>query len=67
MKAALYRSTLLSTVSPTYARESQTPAFGFGLDGILRSRAGDLVGVLNGVDDEEWNPATDRHRPRDRR
>lgn len=64
MKAALYRSTLLTTVSPTYAREIQTPAFGFGLDGVLRARSADLVGVLNGIDDEEWNPATDRHLPR---
>lgn len=64
MKAALYRSTFLSTVSPTYAREIQTPVFGFGLDGVLRARSADLVGVLNGIDDEEWNPATDRHLPR---
>ena len=59
MKAALRHATLLSTVSPTYAHEIQTPAFGHGLDGVLRERGGDLVGILNGIDVEEWNPATD--------
>lgn len=49
----------LSTVSPTYAREIQTPEFGFGLDGALRSRAGVLTGILNGVDYREWSPETD--------
>ena len=60
-KAALYRSTLVTTVSRTYAREIQTPAFGFGLDGVLAERGADLVGVPNGIDVDEWNPATDRH------
>jgi starch synthase len=60
-KAALYRSTLLTTVSPTYAREIQTPAYGCGLDGVLAERGADLVGILNGIDAEEWNPATDPH------
>jgi starch synthase len=59
MKAALRHATLLSTVSPTYAHEIQTPAFGSGLDGVLRERGGDLVGILNGIDVEEWNPAID--------
>ena len=63
MKAAVSHSTMLSTVSPTYAREIQTPAFGFGLDGVLASRAGDLRGILNGIDVEEWNPAQDPHLP----
>jgi starch synthase len=58
-KAALAHSTLLSTVSATYAREVQTPAHGFGLDGVLAGRGGDLRGILNGIDVEEWNPATD--------
>ena len=58
-KAALYRSTVLTTVSPTYAREIQTPAYGCGLDGILAERRAALVGLLNGIDVEEWNPATD--------
>ena len=51
----------LTTVSPTYAREIQTPAHGFGLDGILAEKSADLVGVLNGIDTEEWNPETDPH------
>ncbi len=49
----------LNTVSPTYAREIQTPEYGFGLDGALRSRAADLTGILNGVDYREWSPETD--------
>jgi len=60
-KAALQHSTMLSTVSPTYAREIQTSEFGCGLDGVLRARSADLVGILNGVDVDEWNPATDPH------
>ena len=63
MKAAVAHSTILSTVSPTYAREIQTPAFGFGLDGVLAARSGDLRGILNGIDVAEWNPATDHHLP----
>jgi starch synthase len=62
-KAALHHSTVLSTVSPTYAREIQTPAHGCGLDGILHSRHADLFGILNGIDAEAWNPAADRHLP----
>jgi len=58
-KAALYHSTKLTTVSPRYAREIQTAAYGCGLDGVLNERAGDLVGILNGIDTAEWNPATD--------
>src|SRR5688572_9915976 len=63
MKAALRHSTMLSTVSPTYAREIQTPVFGCGLDGVLADRSGDLRGILNGIDTEEWNPAGDPHLP----
>ncbi len=59
IKGGLYHATLLSTVSPTYAREIQQSAHGCGLDGVLRERAGDLHGILNGIDDDEWNPATD--------
>jgi starch synthase len=62
-KAALAHATLITTVSPTYAREIQTPAHGYGLDGVLRGRAGDLFGIVNGIDREEWNPATDPHLP----
>jgi starch synthase len=62
-KAALAHATLITTVSPTYAREIQTPAYGDGLDGVLRGRAGDLFGIVNGIDPEEWNPAADPHLP----
>lgn len=61
MKAGLIWSDMLNTVSPTHAREIQTPAYGFGMDGLLRSRADRLLGILNGVDYAEWDPATDRH------
>ncbi len=59
MKGALVHSTLLSTVSPGYAREIQTPAYGCGLDGVLAARRDDLRGILNGIDLDEWNPDTD--------
>ncbi len=60
LKAGLFYADKLTTVSPTYAREIQGSEQGFGFDGLLRARAGDLVGILNGVDDGVWNPATDR-------
>ena len=63
LKAALVHSTMLSTVSPTYASEIQTGAFGCGLDGVLASRSGDLRGILNGIDTDEWDPAHDPHLP----
>lgn len=59
LKGGMYHATLLNTVSEGYAREMQTPEFGWGLDGVVRERAADLVGILNGVDDDEWNPETD--------
>jgi starch synthase len=59
MKAAIRHANLLSTVSPNYAREVQTPAYGFGLDGELALRGGSLRGVLNGIDSKEWDPETD--------
>ncbi len=49
----------ISTVSPTYAREIQTPEHGRGLDGLLRARSDHLTGILNGIDVAVWNPATD--------
>src|SRR5262249_11074248 len=49
------------TVSPTYAREIQTPYFGCGLEGMLSERRARLSGIVNGVDYAEWNPATDAH------
>lgn len=59
MKAGLYYSDRITTVSPTYAREIQTPEQGHGLDGLLRNRARDVRGILNGVDDAVWNPVSD--------
>lgn len=66
MKAGLFYADRLTTVSPTYAREIQTPAFGVGLDGLLRTRAaaGALTGILNGVDPQVWAPEHDPILPR---
>lgn len=63
IKGGISFADALNTVSPTYAREIQTPEFGFGLDGALRARAGVLSGILNGVDYREWNPETDAFLP----
>ncbi len=63
MEHALLYADRITTVSPTYAWEIQTPQMGVGLDGLLRLRTHDLVGILNGVDDDEWNPRTDRYIP----
>jgi starch synthase len=59
LKAGLTQARALTTVSPTYAREIQSAEFGCGLDGLLRHRKGALTGVLNGIDLETWDPATD--------
>jgi starch synthase len=59
LKAGIVYSSAITTVSPTYAREIQTPELGFGLDGVLRMRSNSLHGVLNGIDGALWNPATD--------
>jgi starch synthase len=61
MKAGIYFSTAVSTVSPKYAQEIQTPEFGANLDGLLRYRRDSLIGILNGVDYNVWNPETDVH------
>jgi starch synthase len=63
MKTGLFHATKLTTVSPTYANEIRTPAGGFGLDPVLRFRGGDLVGIVNGIDDGSWDPARDRALP----
>ncbi len=59
LKGALVLADKLTTVSPTYAEEIMTAEQGFGLDGALRQRGDDLVGILNGIDEAVWNPATD--------
>jgi len=60
MKIGVECSHLLTTVSETYAREIQTtPEYGHGLEGVLRRRGADLVGIVNGIDDREWDPASD--------
>lgn len=63
LKAGIRFADRLTTVSPTYAREVLTPEFGCGLDGLLRTRANDLVGILNGVDYESWTPENPAHVP----
>ena len=59
LKAGLQLSDRITTVSPTYAQEIQLGHAGMGLDGLMRNRAGDLAGILNGIDVEVWNPEAD--------
>jgi starch synthase len=61
IKGGILFAELLNTVSPRYAQEIQTPAQGYHMDAVLRSRGGDLAGILNGVDYEEWDPSADTH------
>src|SRR6185312_17565492 len=61
LKGGIYSATLVTTVSPRYAREIQTSEGGEGLDGVLRDRGSDVIGILNGIDDDIWNPTKDRH------
>lgn len=61
LKAGMLWSNALTTVSPTYAQEIRTPQFGMGLDGVANARAADLYGIVNGIDTDVWNPATDPH------
>jgi starch synthase len=63
MARGIYHATLINTVSPTYAREMLTGPGGAGLDGLLRYRQNDVHGILNGLDYDLWNPATDRRLP----
>jgi starch synthase len=60
LKGGLVFSDYLTTVSRKYAQEIQTPEFGYGLDGVVRSRADRLVGIINGVDYTAWSPETDK-------
>ena len=59
LKAGINFSEKITTVSPNYAREVVTPEMGFGFNGVLARRQSDLVGILNGIDTERWNPAVD--------
>jgi starch synthase len=63
IKGGLVYSNWLTTVSPTYAQEIRTPAFGYGLEGLLNHREHTLTGILNGVDYTIWNPGGDTHIP----
>jgi starch synthase len=63
LKAGVKFGHVLTTVSPTYADEIQRPAYGYGFDGVMRSRSDALVGILNGIDVDEWNPARDPYLP----
>ena len=61
LKAGLVYSELINTVSRKYSEEIQTEEFGCGLEGVLRARARDVYGILNGIDYDEWHPTRDAH------
>ena len=63
MARGIYHADHVTTVSPTYAREIMTPNGGADLDGLLRHRGSAVSGILNGIDEVEWNPATDKRLP----
>lgn len=63
LKAGLTFADWLTTVSPTYREEIQTPEYGCGLEGVLLARAGNLTGILNGIDPEFWSPENNPHIP----
>ncbi|MES1254899.1 MAG: glycogen synthase GlgA [Acidobacteriota bacterium] len=63
LKGGITDAEVVTTVSRRYAEEIQTPELGFGFDGILRERASDLVGILNGIDTAQWDPEHDPHLP----
>ena len=63
LKAGILFSEIISTVSPTYAKEIQTKEFGAGMEGVLSTRKDDIYGVLNGIDTEVWNPKVDKFIP----
>jgi len=63
LKGGIIDADAVTTVSPRYAQEIQTAELGFGFDGILRRRAADLVGILNGIDTKKWDPARDEFLP----
>ena len=61
LKGGINYASAITTVSPRYAREIQTPEFGSGFDGVLRHRSADLSGILNGIDIDQWDPQRDPH------
>jgi starch synthase len=61
LKGGLRTAWALTTVSPTYASEILEPEFGMGLEGLIAARVDDLTGIVNGIDDQIWNPENDRH------
>ncbi len=61
LKAGIFYADAISTVSPRYAKEIQTAAFGFGLEGLLTKRGDEIRGILNGIETDEWNPEKDPH------
>lgn len=63
LKGGLLNTDAITTVSHRYAQEIQTEKYGFRLDSILRMRKDSLIGILNGIDDEEWDPSTDKYLP----
>jgi starch synthase len=63
LKGGIVFSRIITTVSPRYAEEIQTAEAGFGFEGLLRSRSRDLVGILNGIDYDQWNPSADPYLP----
>jgi starch synthase len=63
LKGGINYADMVTTVSPRYSEEIQTPELGFGFDGILRQRRADLVGILNGIDTAQWDPARDPDLP----
>ena len=63
LKGGIYHATKITTVSPNYAREIQFHEHGCGLNEVIKFRAGDLIGVLNGIDTSIWNPRSDQFLP----
>jgi starch synthase len=64
LRTGIVHADLITTVSPTYAAEIQTPEYGMGLEDLLKSRSDSLIGILNGVDYEVWDPRRDAYLPR---
>ncbi len=63
LKAGVNASAIVTTVSPTYAGEVTRPEYGYGFEGVMQACGPRLIGILNGIDADEWNPAADRHLP----